>query len=591
LYSSAVEDPTITSCTTIQGGTYTVVVTDANSCTATANTNVVVSPGIAANLISINPLCYQGNTGQITVNVTAGTPNYTYAWSNGSTSNPATGLAAGTSICVTITDASTCTISLCKTLVDPADLVVTTTSVPTQCGFLDGEINVNAVGGAGGYTYSWSEGGFLTANITGLHPGDYTVTVRDVNNCSEIVTETVGFFGAGTVSITQLQDILCYGETTAVMTSQMSDGTLPFTYAWSVAGQNSANLSGQGAGSYSVSISDVYGCSGTATQIVTQPLQIDVSISSVDILCRGESDGSATVNVAGGIYPYVYAWDNGSTSSHISSLSAGTYSVTVKDINNCTMSEFVVINQPDKAVNINLVTSDVTCAGRYDGMALAQGDGGTAPYTVYWFQFGQLISSSIQVNSLSAGDFTVELFDVNNCAAEASFKIIEPSELIIGTEMSGVTCKGFNDGLIAVSAEGGTFPYSVAWSNGDTTFVASELLGGQYFVTVSDANGCLKGLGILLPENPILCLDIPNAFTPNADGVNDTWQIQYIEQYPAASVNIFNRWGQHIYQGSRDSEFWDGKFQDKFVPSGPYQYIIDLRNGMDPFTGVVVVVY
>jgi gliding motility-associated-like protein len=94
-----------------------------------------------------------------------------------------------------------------------------------------------------------------------------------------------------------------------------------------------------------------------------------------------------------------------------------------------------------------------------------------------------------------------------------------------------------------------------------------------------------------MTENPRLCLGIPDAFTPNGDGINDTWEIEYIEMYPGSFVNVFNRWGQHIYQGTPGSDFWNGKFNDNFVPAGAYQYIIDLRNGMEPFTGVVVVVY
>ncbi len=590
VFSSAVEDPQIPNCVVTDGGAYSVTVTDANSCTATANTNIVVNPGITANVVAVNPLCYQQPSGQITVNVTNGTPNYTYAWSNGPTINTTTNCVGGTSYCVTIQDASGCSLEVCHTLTDPAEIVVTSATVPTQCGFLDGEITLTISGGAGGYTIPWTEG-HNGDHITGLHPGDYTATVTDANGCQEIVTATVGFFGAGTVAIAEIQSIKCYGDANAVLNATMTGGTIPFDYTWSVSGQTSANLAGIGAGTYTVSVEDVYGCSGQASWDVAQPPMLTLLIDHTDVLCRGGNNGNATANVSGGVFPYTYNCDHGPTSSHISSLIAGTYNVNVTDLNGCPLSDFVVINQPDKATAINLTTTGVTCAGKFDGTASVIGDGGTPPYSIYWFQYGTLIASAQEVQSLRSGNYSVEMFDANNCMDEVNFVITEPSELIIGSQMSPVTCKGFNDGMIAISIEGGTFPYSFSWNTGDTLPIVADLIAGQYIITVTDASNCIKTIGIDMPESIRLCLGIPDAFTPNADGINDTWEIEYIEMYPGSYVNVFNRWGQHIYQGVPGSEFWDGKFNGKFVPAGAYQYVVDLRNGMEPFTGVVVVVY
>jgi gliding motility-associated-like protein len=590
VFSSAVEDPQITNCVITDGGTYTVVVTDANSCVASANHTVVVNPGIAANFTAIDPLCYQQPTGQLTVNVTSGTPTYTYTWSNGSNVNPLTGCTGGINYCVTINDAAGCSLSMCHTLTDPADIVASATTVPTECGYLDGEIILNIAGGAGGYNANWTEG-LSGLHITGLHPGNYTGTITDANGCTEVITTNVGFFGGGVVSITELQAIKCFGDDNAVLTSSMTGGFSPFDYQWSVAGQTSPNLAGIGAGQYSVTIEDTYGCTGSATIDVNQPDPVTILIEKTDVPCRGGNTGTATANVTGGIFPYIYAWDHGPTSSHISSLSAGTYSLMVTDLNGCVANEFVVIEQPEKSLGVILTTTGVTCTGRYDGTAMAEGDGGTPPYNIYWTQYGTVIASGSQVQSFRSGNYAVEVFDANNCSEEVNFVISEPAELLVSTEMSTVTCKGYNDGLIAVLVSGGSFPYNIAWSNGDTLAVADSLRAGQYFVTITDNSNCVRSLGILMTENPRLCLGIPDAFTPNGDGINDTWEIEYIEMYPGSYVNVFNRWGQHIYQGTPGSDFWDGKFNDNFVPAGAYQYIIDLRNGMEPFTGVVVVVY
>ncbi len=589
-YSSTDEDPVINDCTIANQGTYTLIVTDANSCTSSASTNIIVNPGINATISAIDPLCYQQASGQITLNVIGGTPPYRYDWSNNTHNNPLINAVANTNYCVTITDSVGCTYTTCHTLTDPPELVVDISTVPTECGYLDGEIHATPSGGAGGYTAQWS-GGLSGFDLTGLHPGDYTGTISDSNGCTITAAATVDFFGAGTVSITQLQDIKCYGQTTAVLQANMSNAFPPFNYEWSVEGQTNQTISNLGAGNYSVIVTDQYGCSGSATYDVQQPEELTTIIENDNVVCHGGNNASATVSASGGTFPYIYHWSNESTSNHISSLTAGTYIVTVTDVYGCSTINSVVITEPEKDVNLLLTTTDVSCFGRYDGMAIANCDGGTPPYSIYWFQYGQFIASGEQVQSLRAGNYSIEVYDNNNCKANTNFAITEPSELSVGSEMQQVSCKGFNDGYISVSIVGGTQPYQITWNTGDSTSVINNLRAGQYFVTITDNNGCTKSLGIMLPENPILCLGIPNAFTPNGDGINDEWIIEYIDMYPAAVVNVFNRWGQHIYNGTFGSEPWDGKFKGKYVPAGPYQYIIDLRNGIEPFTGVVVVIY
>ncbi len=590
MFNSTDEDPLIAGCDVTDGGAYILTVTDVNMCEVIASANIVVNPGITANVVAIDPLCYQEATGEITILPLTGTPSYDYIWPSGSTSNPSTGLVGGQEFCVTVTDAASCSLVICHTLTDPPDLVADIVTVPTECGYLDGQIITNASGGAGGYVIDVTEG-YSGSPITGLHPGDYTVTVTDANLCEEIQTVTVGFFGAGVVEITQVEDIMCFGNQTAVLHSDMSNGTPPYNYEWSEIGEAGSDITGIGVGLYSVTITDTYGCYGVDSYDVLQPEVVTMSIEHEDVLCRGEANGSATVSVVGGIDPYVYSWEHGPLSSHISSLTAGTYSVVVEDVNGCSLSDYVVINQPEKKLSVSIVTTDVSCTGRYDGIALGSGDGGTLPYTIQWYQFDQFIGTGEQLVSLSAGEYYIKIYDDNSCFADSYFTIYEPTPLIVETDVAGVTCKGYNDGYINVIADGGTMPYQYQWSNGDSLSLSHSLLAGQYFITVSDMNECQKAVGLVVEESSKLCLGIPDAFTPNGDGINDTWEIEYIEMYSGAYVNVFSRWGQHIYQGASDSEFWDGTFNGHFVPAGSYQYVVDLRNGMEPFTGVVVVVY
>lgn len=589
-FTSNEQNPTITNANTSHSGIYTVTA-GYEDCSSTNSVTVVVNPKLEFSLNPTDPLCYQEPTGEIMVNVTSGTPSYFFSWSNNTSVNPATGLIGGEEVCVTVTDAAGCEAYDCHTLNNPPELTVETITEETECGETEGEIWANATGGTGSHTFMWSTGQ-LGDHITNLPPGEICVTVTDAHNCVIEVCDEIPAFGDNEVFIEQLQEIYCYGNNQAVLSADMPEGFLPLTYQWSVSGETSSTISDIGAGEYSVTVTDIYGCTGESSHTVTQPEDLDISLNSEDVLCHAGSDGSATIQVTGGIPQYQYVWSNGSTGSHIANLTAGTYGITVTDANDCTKSDYVVINQPDNPVGFNLITNNVSCYNRFDGYAIALGTGGTPPYQVFWYQFGQLLATGEEVSTLSAGSYLVRVEDENNCSASSEFTIIEPTELIVESSVQSVSCKGHDDGRIVIAIDGGTAPYEISWNTNDTTLVLESIRGGQYYVTVTDANFCERNVGIYVPESGQLCLNIPDAFTPNGDGINDTWEIGYMEKYPDAIINVFNRWGQHIFQTRGNSGiFWDGKWEGKFVPAGSYVYVIDLRNGMEPFTGVVTVIY
>jgi len=589
-FSSVEQNPVITNCVLANAGTYTLTVTNEYDCKTVINHEIVVSPGIDVDVTAIDPLCHNDLNGKISVTVTGGTPTYTYLWNTGSSDNTIQNLGGGNQYCLTITDGAGCSLEVCRTLNNPAPIQATVSNVPTECGEFDGELVLNISGGVGEYTVNWTEG-HTGAHITGLHPGGYTATITDANSCSKVINANVDFFGGSEASIIEVQGVKCHGYTTGVLQALMEDGASPFSYQWSISGQTSQNLSNIGAGTYTVTVTDAYGCFGVVSYDLQQPDKITISFDKTDIMCRGEKSGQATVNVAGGVFPYVYQWAHGPVSSHISSLKADTYNVQVTDMNGCSASDFVVIKEPENSLSVDLQVRDVTCYGRYDGTASAEGVGGTAPYNYFWRQFNATIGTGIMVQSLHAGDYSVQIFDANNCKNEVHFSISEPSEMHLYPEVAHVTCKGAKNGLVGVQIVGGNLPYKILWNTNDTTSIVNNLGAGQYNVTVTDNNTCSKSLGILLTESSSLCLRIPDAFTPNGDGINDTWQIDFIEMYKDAIVYVFNRWGQKMYQARSGEEFWDGKYNGKFVPAGSYQYIIDLHNDLEPITGVVTVVY
>ena len=156
--------------------------------------------------------------------------------------------------------------------------------------------------------------------------------------------------------------------------------------------------------------------------------------------------------------------------------------------------------------------------------------------------------------------------------------------------MSSVSCRDNDDGSIQVFVEGGTENYAYLWSNNEITESIYDLLPGTYAITVTDANGCVKVDTINVNALDIDCIDPVTAFTPDGDGINDTWFLENMELYPEASVKVFNKWGNLLYESNGVYEPWDGYYNGKRLPSATYYYIIDLGNGSTPYTGPVTIV-
>ena len=147
--------------------------------------------------------------------------------------------------------------------------------------------------------------------------------------------------------------------------------------------------------------------------------------------------------------------------------------------------------------------------------------------------------------------------------------------------------------MIEILAVGGASPYVYALdSNESDTSLFSNLSPGMYSIAVTDINGCfVVERGVVVPVNWTKCIDIPNVFTPNADGINDEWIIEHIDMFPEAHIYVFNRWGQLLYKGRGNDAPWDGRFRGHYVPAGVYTYIVELDEDMEKFEGTVTVLY
>ena len=281
-------------------------------------------------------------------------------------------------------------------------------------------------------------------------------------------------------------DATCNGGSDGTATAGASGGTAPYSYSWSN-GATGANISGLLAGSYTVTATDANGCTGTAMVTIGEPAGMIVNATSTVVSCNGNTDGSVSASVSGGVAPYSYVWSDGSTSPNVYFVPVGTYTVTVTDANGCTATGSTEVTEPP-VLSASASGTDVSCNGDSDGVATASATGGTAPYTYLWSNGG----TGASVSGLASGTYTVTVTDLRGCAEVASVTIGEPTILTASISTNEVSCNGGNDGSATATPAGGTAPYTYSWSNGATGATASGLSAGTYTVTVTDANGCLN---------------------------------------------------------------------------------------------------
>ncbi|NQX77435.1 VWA domain-containing protein, partial [Gilvibacter sp.] len=299
---------------------------------ATSTINIPSPPQVASVVTDV--LCFGDSTGAIDITVTEGTPPYTYAWSNGATTEDISGLAAG-SYTVTVTDADGCNNVTTSAIVvsEPNEALEITADITDVACFGEntGAIDVSVTGGTAPYTYSW-DSGESTQDLSGLAAGVYELTVTDANGCSDgVASFTVGQPTAALSESAAITDAACFGEATGAIDLTVAGGTAPYTYSWSN-GASTEDISGLAAGDYTVDIEDANGCMLSQTYTVGQPAAgLSESASITDAACFGEATGAIDLTVAGGTAPYTYSWSNGASTEDISGLAAGDYTVDIED--------------------------------------------------------------------------------------------------------------------------------------------------------------------------------------------------------------------------------------------------------------------
>ncbi len=397
-------------------GTYNVTVTDSKGCTTTASATLTQPTAIVLTPTPTHINCFGQSTGAINLAASGGTGAFTFAWSDGPTTQNRSGLAAGTYV-VTATDGNACTKTASVTLTQPTAALSLSTSVThIVCGAGSGAINLTASGGTSPYTFNWG-GGVTTEDRSGLTAGTYTVTATDNKGCTATTSATVTSTSGASLS-TSVTNIPCFGQTGAINLTVTGVG--PFTYAWGD-GATTEDRTGLSSGTYSVTVTSSEGCSATTTASVTGPsAPLSLSASMTNVSCNGGSNGSIDLTVTGGTMNYTYAWSDGpAVSQDRSGLSSGTYTVTVTDANGCTAVLVKTITQPD-AINLSVAVTHPTCpAPTADGAIDLTASGGSGGYIYDWADVPGSINSEDR-SGLTAGTYSVTVTDSNGCSAMIS---------------------------------------------------------------------------------------------------------------------------------------------------------------------------
>jgi len=349
----------------------------------------------------------------------------------------------------------------------------------------NGDANGTAVltiTGGSGLTYSWSNNE-TTQNLSDLAPGTYTVTVSDAQNCTSTAEVTITEpeeLGVGAV----VNAVSCFGSSDGSINLNVSGGTLPYNYEWSNS-ETTQNLSGLSAGTFSVTVTDGSGCQGIATDEVTEPSEIDFSLSATDADCNGAESGSIQSSVSGGVPGYEFIWSNSETSETLSNLAAGTYTATITDTNGCTRSESATVGEPS-AITASTTTTEAGCAGATNGTVQLTVDGGAPGYTYEWSNS----STEQNLDAVASGTYTVTITDNSGCTQTASATVGQNTTLVASTSATPASCYDNVDGSVSVQADGGTPNYMYKWSGGETQASVNDLGAGTYTVTVTDDAGC-----------------------------------------------------------------------------------------------------
>ena len=426
----------------------------------------------------------------------------------------------------------------------PCGLTTNATLIsPTCFDGQDGSIDLSVTGGSSPYNFQWSNSD-NNEDVSNLFAGNYTVIVTDAYGCDTMITYTINNGLALDISVT-VTNASC-SQNNGSATVSIANGNSPFNYQWS-SGDTLSTADSLTAGIYMLTVTDANGCSEAETFGVNNTSGMTLSANVTDASCPGIFDGDIDLTVSGGTAPFTYSWSNAAITQDLTNVKAGAYMVQVTDNAGCV--SVLTVNIGSSSIDLSSATIIDPSCGNADGSISLSPAGGTAPYSYHWSaNAGSAITSS--VSNLPAGSYFVQVTDNNGCSESEMFSISNPNapQLEISS-VSPAACNG-GGGAVNISMMGGVPPFTYEWSSGETTQDLSGVAQGQYSVDVTDGNGCVSSLNVIIPGTALppitLCMST----------VNETnGKVLCLWQKPAVDyISHFNIYRENSIAGQYD--FW-----------------------------------
>ena len=536
--------------------------------------------------------CNGGSDGSIDIAIRGGATPYEVVFEDEVTINSTSGMVIRTGLTsgtynFTVTDALDSVLSGTATIGEPdilmiSEAVVISSMDATNC---TGQINLSVIGGTAPYTMEWDHG-VMGLDLNRLCEGSYGGTLTDVNGCSI----EVGPFEIDLFTVTaEVTNVLCPTDENGGITLSLIGGMEPFTFSWTSGGGTEIsaeqNLMDVGPGEYEVAITDEMNRTSNFSFVINANSDLDASITAesdfngFDISCPDSKDGQliATGLQGGGTYTYEWFIDGVAqgTDAVLSGVGSGTYEAVVTDNNGCHAASSYTVAVPSP-IAITAQIKDAECFGSVDGAIESDATGGVPAFRYRW----STSDIGFGLYEVGAGDYTVTVTDANNCQATMDFNVGQ-ADLITVSVAATAADDGCN-GTASASVTGGTAPYNYIWAGaiGQNTAELIDLCPGEYQVFVTDSRGCqaedeANTIAQIL-DRRFPCQESSAILTPNGDGFNDLFIINCVDELSGNLLQIFNSWGQLVYQAQNYDNSWSGtNINGLPLAEGAYYFVLE----------------
>ncbi|MFT5981053.1 MAG: gliding motility-associated-like protein [Flavobacteriales bacterium] len=571
----------------LEPGVYTLTVTDVNECVFTEEYEFTEPEGINVDFTVTDIQCFGECNGTVDFLASGGTGvlDFTITDLEGTPADE-NALCAGEYELI-LTDENFCQAIDTIEIIEPEEIQFTIETTDVSCfGAEDGTICISEVsGGVGEVQWQISSPPTEATELATdpcfelLSGETYTVTFVDEVTCTIPVNGLV-IVEPDAIEITLFEtNVSCNGFDDGAIVVETAGGTGELEIT------SPASLIDLTPGEYNIIITDESGCQDSVLTSITEPEELTIGVLSTTVIgCGGDCDGTAAIETSGGTGELVLFLNE--VASVPFGLCAGEYEAVIIDENLCSDTAFFEIVQPDP-IEFIFDIQNVTCTGMDDGTVTIIPFGGTGPLNYE-------ILEDIDLQNLFEGDYTVLAEDSTGCFADSTFTIGADitTDLDVVLFTSPVTCWDEADGTATAAVSGGELPITYQWNdeNNQTTATAIGLPEEVYSVTVTDAIGCT--LSFLIEVEPTVgCFFIAEAITPNADGANDEWVIGGLEFFPNSTVQVFNRWGQLMFESKGYPTRWNGAFKGRVLPVADYYFVITYDESKEPITGTVTIKY